>query len=115
MSEFNKCSQKVDGKQSHCRPCRQTYTKAYDKKNPDRKLLKLYGITAAAKALLLKEQGGRCAVCRTKNWGTKGPCVDHCHATGKVRGILCSKCNLGLGILGDTEDGLVAALNYIRG
>ncbi len=39
--------------------------------------------------------------------------VDHCHASGKVRGILCTVCNTGLGMLGDTLEGLRAATDYL--
>lgn len=40
--------------------------------------------------------------------------LDHCHITGKFRGWLCFACNTGIGKLGDTEEGLLEALNYIR-
>ena len=69
-----------------------------------------YGIQPERLAALRVEQGGRCAVCRV------GPAthVDHEHNTGRVRGLLCHRCNTGIGMLGDSEAGLVAALGYLR-
>jgi Recombination endonuclease VII len=40
--------------------------------------------------------------------------LDHCHQTNKFRGWLCQNCNLGIGLLGDSENGLINALNYLR-
>ena len=40
--------------------------------------------------------------------------VDHCHDSGLFRGWICNKCNLGIGLLGDTEDALIRALEYLR-
>jgi hypothetical protein len=58
-------------------------------------------------------QGGRCAICRTTQFGKKGPAIDHDHDSGKVRGLLCSACNLALGQFGDSVFVLNAALNYL--
>lgn len=66
---------------------------------------------------MLEAQGGRCAICGTTGWGGKygTPVIDHCHRTGKVRGILCQKCNVGLGKFGDTTHLLDAAIRYLNG
>lgn len=57
-----------------------------------------YGLSAESFAALLDSQGGKCAICRTaKRTGRGRLHVDHCHATGKVRGLLCVKCNMALG------------------
>lgn len=62
---------------------------------------RLYGITEQDYEQLLSEQFGGCAICRThvidKTGRRKYWCVDHCHVTGKVRGLLCVKCNIFLG------------------
>jgi hypothetical protein len=45
---------------------------------------------------------------------TKHICIDHCHETGAVRGLLCRSCNLGLGMLGDNLIGLRFAVKYLE-
>lgn len=54
-----------------------------------------------------------CAICGG-GFGTKGPQLDHCHTTGKVRDFLCSPCNLGLGLFDDSRENLKAAINYLE-
>src|SRR5262245_51094954 len=73
--------------------------------------LKRYGITPAEYDALLEKQGGLCAICRKRS--KQRLCVDHCHLTGTVRGLLCTSCNLGLGSLKDDQASLVAALAYL--
>lgn len=66
-------------------------------------LKKRYGITLQAYNAMLTAQGGGCAICgarpETVHHGTLP--VDHCHATGKTRGLLCDNCNRALGLLKD--------------
>lgn len=69
-----------------------------------------YGISAEDFDRLFVEQGGVCAVCRIK----PPVDVDHCHSTGAVRGLLCRGCNVGLGQLGDSVEGLQRAIDYLR-
>lgn len=74
-----------------------------------------YGITLSVYDLMLHEQEGVCAICKGKqSVEGKDFCVDHCHKTGIVRGLLCDKCNLGLGALGDDIEGLERALSYLE-
>jgi len=73
--------------------------------------LKRYGITVAEYDALLQKQGGVCAICRKHS--KRRLCVDHCHRTGMVRGLLCVSCNLGLGSLKEDQASLVAALAYL--
>jgi Recombination endonuclease VII len=59
---------------------------------------------------LLARQGGACAICRSKH-----PLdIDHCHSTRQVRGLLCRKCNLGLGLFDDDIDRMLAAIAYLE-
>ena len=78
-------------------------------------LKKTYGLTPEAFDSMLSGQGGACAICHTKEWGHRGPCVDHDHATGAVRGILCQTCNLVLGLMKDSPVIAESIKNYIQG
>lgn len=86
------------------------------RKNTD--LKSAYGITLADYELMLKSQGGKCAICRSPD--SKSPSkyhsffVDHDHANGKVRGLLCFNCNSALGLMRDSQRNLVRAIEYLR-
>jgi predicted nucleic acid-binding Zn ribbon protein len=72
-----------------------------------------YGLTKAELGALLA-QHERCAICGGSDWGRKGPQVDHCHKTGRVRGVLCGNCNQGLGRFADDPARLRAAAAYLE-
>lgn len=76
-------------------------------------LLDHYGITGERYNAMLAEQEGRCAICRREP-STKRLWIDHNHATGAVRGLLCNACNSALGLLGDSPKRLAAASEYLR-
>ncbi|WP_344447709.1 endonuclease domain-containing protein [Kitasatospora nipponensis] len=61
---------------------------------------------------MLADQGSCCAVCGLLA-GDRALQVDHCHTTGRVRGLLCRKCNSGIGMLGDSPEGVQRALSYL--
>ena len=75
-----------------------------------------YGISAADYDRLLVAQGGVCAICGgnnlAKNRNTLD--VDHCHDSGKVRGLLCGRCNRAIGLFRDDSALCVAAAEYLR-
>lgn len=72
--------------------------------NRNAQLKCLYGITLDDFNDMLKDQDGKCAICRTDVPGGPGAfAVDHNHATGKVRGLLCAKCNRNLGVVENVE------------
>lgn len=75
--------------------------------------LRKFGLTPAGFAALKQEQGGQCAICRAEPAPTRDLAVDHDHATGKVRGLLCSNCNTALGLFGDNPERLDAAREYL--
>ena len=89
-------------------------------KDPVRKrdlgLQRMYGITSEDYAEMLESQGGVCGKCKRPppNHRKKFLAVDHCHKTGQVRGLLCDNCNRGIGLLGDTVESLMEAVNYLQ-
>jgi hypothetical protein len=62
---------------------------------------------------MLTNQGGRCAICRRSFWTGRRMAIDHDHATGQIRGLLCTGCNTGIGMLGDTPAGLIEGARYL--
>lgn len=70
-----------------------------------------YGITMEDYYQMLAHQENRCAICNIE--ATKTLDVDHCHETGKVRGLLCNNCNRGIGHLKDNSEMLRKAADYI--
>ena len=83
-------------------------------------LFKLYGITQEDYDALLEKQHGVCAICHkpSKPGGKRSASrlhVDHDHETGRVRGLLCNRCNLGIGHLHDSPVLLLSALKYLNG
>jgi hypothetical protein len=78
--------------------------------------LKRYNLTPDEYQVLLVKQNGVCAICRRPPWGKRNVLmVDHDHETGKVRGLLCSTCNVGLGALHDDAELLRVAIAYLEG
>lgn len=79
-----------------------------------------YGITMAQYEALSAAQDHRCAICdqpeqAVHHRGTKKQLsVDHCHDTGRVRGLLCGRCNRGLGFFGNSGERLEKAIAYLR-
>lgn len=104
------------------------YTKAWKRKHPEkaaaierRRALRRYGLTIEDYDRLVITQANRCAIClqpqgRSRN--NKSPLsrldVDHCHASGKVRGLLCYNCNAILGHAKDSIAVLRAAIAYLE-
>lgn len=81
----------------------------------NQKLKQSYGITLPEYNRLLEMQHHSCAICGEKNCKTgQALCVDHCHKTKKIRGILCRRCNTGIGNLFDDPDILRAAADYLE-
>jgi len=74
--------------------------------------LKRYGIDFEQWKDMLLEQGGCCKCCGTDNPGGKNWHVDHCHDTGKVRGILCWRCNVALGQLNEDPEHIRKLATY---
>lgn len=97
-------------------------SRRWQRKYPDKvytvnrrhRLKKQFGITLDVYNALLQSQNGKCKLCGQPQ-PNRDLAVDHDHVTGRIRGLLCTTCNVGLGALGDNEEGLLKALAYIRG
>jgi hypothetical protein len=139
LSEFNKNRSRSDGLQPQCKTCaRETNKKSYAKNteahrernrnyhsNNREKLNKKkrkyvvkykYGLTPEQELEILKLQENKCANprCRKELTNTKHTHIDHCHSTGKVRGILCRECNLALGFVFDNPELLQGLIEYLN-
>ena len=131
-TSFRNDIKKRNGKRSICRQCdlkadkrtpeqERKRVREYRKKNPDKlyisnrrtKLKRAYGLTLEDYELILKEQKGVCLICKSPP-SKKMLAVDHCHNTGKVRGLLCSKCNTALGLVTDSKDILNKMIIYLE-
>lgn len=125
FSEFSLDKYSMDGRMMRCKKCmsltkreqKESRTSEENKKLARKyNLKKCYGISLDRYDALLAEQGGKCAICGSTESNssiTEFLFVDHCHDTGTIRGLLCHKCNAGIGYLGDDEDVYYSALSYI--
>jgi hypothetical protein len=121
INSFVKRKNRKSGYQPYCKDChnkkaRKNYSstrmREYD-------LNKNYNITISDYDKLLKEQNSCCAICfihidSVNKKHKKNFCVDHCHDTGKIRGLLCDSCNRGIGLLKDNPIIINNAYNYLK-
>lgn len=122
---FNKAKWCSGGVRPECKKCeakaRSERQRVQKKVDPDARygvvLKNKYGITFEVYKLMLEDQGNACAICRktTPGMGKRYFSVDHCHKTGRIRGLLCQKCNAGLGMYSDQIEFLEKAILYLRG
>ncbi len=126
----------TNGYSSWCKSCTKAQVKEYRRKNPDKiKALKekyketrkeirkpserrnhlrmKYGITEKEYKEIYDKQKGSCILC-DKSVPYRKLHIDHCHNTGKIRGLLCHNCNLGLGLFKDNIDVLGKAIKYLK-
>ncbi|MFE0514465.1 endonuclease VII domain-containing protein [Streptomyces sp. NPDC058964] len=94
----------LDGLQARCREC-------WAAKGRAGRLRRNYGLTESERDAMVASQKGLCVIC------PKAPAVhvDHCHKTGRVRGVLCFNCNSAIGKLGDVPDAVRRAAAYLEG
>jgi hypothetical protein len=85
-------------------------------KERDKKLKRTYGLSSKDYETMLANQDGRCLICGSTNPNHNSGkfVVDHCHTTNKVRGLLCSQCNCGLGNFKDNPKSLRTAASYLE-
>lgn len=86
----------------------------YKQHHRDLRLQRKYGITWNDYLEIIESQDNECAICGTSISELDHTAhLDHCHDTGKVRGVLCRRCNTGIGMLNDDPDTLMKAVNYL--
>lgn len=112
--DFGRNRASRDGLTSYCKPChnaksKQTYTRLYGSTR-EYHLRRRYGITGDEYQELVDARGGLCALCQER----PAQHVDHDHVTGRVRGVLCSCCNQGLGNFRDRADVMRQAIVYLE-
>jgi hypothetical protein len=102
---------------SWCKDCIRKSNRARFLANPERQKQAMrrfrYGLSEAEFDALKEEQGGLCAICRREPNGRRLQ-IDHDHATGRIRGLLCGPCNMGLGQFRDSQDVLTSAVTYLE-
>lgn len=110
-----------------CKACRSKRTMSYAKRNPEKtrvynrvaRLKKKHGLSVDDVRMMEERQKGKCAICSEPigdavvTRGDRTLAIDHCHRSGKVRGILCRGCNVGLGCFHDRHDLLIRASLYL--
>lgn len=125
---FTKLKASKDGLFGVCKPCHALQSKKWKLEWEERWGVshahhikcRGYGITTRQYQDMLNDQDGACAICGLPETtigrgGRAAPlAIDHCHTTGKVRGLLCRKCNGGIGLLRDSIDLLTSATSYLK-
>ncbi|MGW7549049.1 endonuclease VII domain-containing protein [Streptomyces sp. NPDC054770] len=103
-SEWERNKTSSDGWASYCRACRAERNRvSYFKRK--------YGLTEAERDALIASQRGVCCICLS----APAAHVDHCHETGRVRGVLCFSCNAALGQFKDQPEVIRRAAAYVEG
>lgn len=132
LSCFSPHTRTAGGYRGQCKKCRAAYTLDYRRRTGYKapnwghkpgsqaetfrrwKISKRYGISVEQYDQMIADQGGVCAICKKPPTEYKYRlCVDHCHVTGRVRGVLCVACNTAIGLLGDNIGGVLSALQYL--
>lgn len=103
---------------SMCTGCAQNqreYAAGRKAERQESRLKSRFGLSLQQYRNLLQGQNGGCAICHSTEFGsrTKTLAVDHNHSNGKIRGLLCDKCNRGLGMFNDSPELLKVAANYL--
>ena len=117
LDDFYPRNNRLDGKESECKSCSNLRKKQYRLNNKEiiraqnKKRNPGWDINRYNEYVEL--QGNRCAICGTDNPGLSDWSADHCHTTNKPRGLLCVRCNAGLGYFKDNPEYLQSAIEYL--
>lgn len=98
---------------NNCVSCDEISRKRHRKSAQYARLKKLYELTREDYHALVDSQGSKCAICARTLKNHFNLHVDHCHTTGKVRGLLCNKCNQGIGLFGEDAAKMRLAIEYL--
>jgi hypothetical protein len=113
VSEFTKRLRSKDGLRDRCRQCDRSEERQYRLKHPSknkfRKIKAKYGMDIDTYTSMLQKQNYQCCICKQ----VLKLEVDHSHKNGKVRGLLCHACNVGIGFFSDNIDYLKKAIEYL--
>ena len=118
LDDFYPRNNRLDGKESECKSCSNLRKKQYRLNNKEiiraqnKKRNPGWDINRYNEYVEL--QGNRCAICGTDNPGLSDWSADHCHTTNKPRGLLCVRCNAGLGYFKDNPEYLQSAIDYLK-
>jgi hypothetical protein len=114
VEAFGRNRSTADGRTAYCKPCHneigRTNRERRHGSTREYHLRRRYGIGVAEYDNMVEAQGGLCALCRER----EPEHVDHDHLTGRIRGVLCSCCNQGLGNFRDNVAALKAAIDYLE-
>ncbi len=112
VSEFGKDKTKKSGLMGRCKDCCKVNKPSGS--SWGRHIKHKYGLTEGAYNEMFEKQDGKCAICESTPDSALGKfSIDHCHSTGKIRGLLCSHCNKGLGYFRDSVANLQQAAKYL--
>lgn len=107
LINFSKKASNKTGLDTRCKSCMKVYSRASDLKN-------FYGLTVEDYNRLFTQQEGKCAICgREQVIEKRQLAVDHDHKTGAVRGLLCGKCNMTLGLFNDKASIFLEMYQYL--
>lgn len=119
INQFHKDKTKNGGRDHRCKDCRKLERNNHNIKFRNSNLKFRYNITLDDYNILFKKQKGLCKICRKseslkyKN-NITNLSVDHCHKTGKVRGLLCRKCNKAIGLFKENISYLQRVIKYLE-
>ena len=109
-------------RKSRCKLCSNQESLKWKAENKERyrlsrqrsKLKSNYGITLEYYNSMVEEQKGVCYICKSDNSAKRNLNVDHCHKTGKIRRLLCDRCNMTLGLVNDSIELLKHFIHYLK-
>jgi hypothetical protein len=122
LNEFHRKKSSKNGHRHYCKTCGNEYAKNRYAANQEFRMMKRnYGLKNNKKISLneynikFAEQYGKCAICGKHQTEFKEAlAIDHDHITGNIRGLICRKCNLGIGNFNDSIENLKSAISYLE-